>query len=162
MFRKNKEFPGRKIPRTLNGSFTVEAAVLIPLTILLMAAIILAAFYIHDRAVLQGNVCECAAAGANALTQSLQTQKMAQTKTQIKVGRLLGSRKLRGQISPGGDLAEAAWKAEYPIPGMAGNLFADSRISISVSWSQERFSAARKIRIIRGISRILKHKPTHS
>ena len=152
----NKTTLNKKNSRVLNGSFTVEAAVLIPLTVLLMAAIILAAFYIHDRAVLQGNACECAAAGANTLTQSLQAKEMARTKALIKAGRLLGSRNRSGLVSAGGERTEAAWTAEFPIPGMVGNLFADSRISISVSWHQERILAARKIRIIRGISRILK------
>ena len=151
--KKMCPFPAREI----KGSFTLEAAVLVPLTVLLMAAVILASFYIHDRAVLQGNACECTAAGANALTQPQQARAMSSAKSLIKAGRLLGSRNRGGQISAQGDHAETIWTAEYPIPGMVGSLFADRQIPISVSWSQEKIHAAGKIRIIRGISKILKN-----
>ena len=148
----------RSSSRKMKGSFTLEAAVLIPLTVLILAAILIASFYIHDTAVLQGNACECAAAGANALTLAQQEQRMDQTKNRIKAGRLLGSRNRSGRAGTQGEQAKAAWTAEYPIPGMGGNLFADRRIPIAVSWSQEQIRPVRKIRIIRGVSSIFKKK----
>lgn len=46
------------------GSFTVEAAVIVPMILLLIATTITVLFYWHDRCLLTGVVCEMATVGA--------------------------------------------------------------------------------------------------
>ena len=60
--RKHREEKGGQ--DAWKGSYTVEAAVILPLTALILAAVILAAFYIHDRSCMQGMACEIASAGS--------------------------------------------------------------------------------------------------
>ena len=69
---------------TWKGSYTVEAAVILPLTALILAAVILAAFYIHDRSCMQGMACEIASAGSNCITQEQRTKRVAQLRQEVK------------------------------------------------------------------------------
>lgn len=42
----------------MRGSYTIEAAVLLSMITFVLAALILTAFYLHDRSVCQSTACE--------------------------------------------------------------------------------------------------------
>lgn len=134
----------------LRGSYTVEAAVLLSVIAFVMAALILTAFYLHDRSVCQSAACEAATAGNNFFLQKDRSTAAAEVKKQFKKDRLLGSRALSENTSAGKKEVSAQWKAVYPIPGFVLKYFADSRLVIHASWICRNADPAGAIRKIRG------------
>ena len=52
------------------GSYTVEAALVFPIILFVLAALLILAFYVHDCGILQGFACETAVAGSNYITEN--------------------------------------------------------------------------------------------
>ena len=52
------------------GSYTVEAALVFPIILFVLAALLILAFYVHDCGILQGLACETAVAGSNYITEN--------------------------------------------------------------------------------------------
>ena len=94
----------------LQASLTVEACFVASLTVIVLTAFLFCAFYVHDRAVLQGLVCETASAGSNGLTAEERGQSIDCLKEKIVSSRFLGSRGLKGTARK----ETAGWK----LPGM--------------------------------------------
>jgi hypothetical protein len=137
------------------GSFTVEAALVVSVTIFVLAALIICAFFVHDRAVLQSAACEAAAAGSNFASAEDRSAAAASVKKRISAERLLGSRNLEGYAATGTKEATASWSASYPVPGFVMNYFADNQLPISVAWSCRIQDPADTIRKIRGAAELL-------
>ena len=134
---------------TWKGSYTVEAAVILPLTALILAAVILATFYIHDRSCMQGMACEIASAGSNCITQEQRTKRVAQLRQEVKQQRFLGSRNLAASAS------SAKLEASYPIPGMVARFFTKGSLPVKCSWKTKDIEPAKTIWQIRGVASIL-------
>ena len=137
------------------GSYTVEAAVILPLTVLILAAIILAAFYIHDRSTMHGIVCEIASSGSNSITQEQRTKRMEELRSRVKQQRFLGSRNLSVSASGGDTEIHAAIGGSYPIPGITARFFTKGTFSIQYSWKMKSAEPAKTIWQIRGVAGIL-------
>ena len=137
------------------GSYTVEAAVILPLTALILAAVILAAFYIHDRSCMQGIACEIASSGSNCITQEQRTRRVAQLRQEVKLQRFLGSRNLSASVSSGKTEVNAKLDASYPIPGMVARFFTKGSLPVQCSWKTKDVEPAKTIWQIRGVASIL-------
>ncbi len=139
----------------LKGSYTVEASILFCMIIFMLGAILLAAFYLHDRGVLQSSACEAAAAGENGYGQGERTGAAVKVKQQMSAGRLLGSRGLSGNLSVGDDTVTCSWRASFPVPGFAARYLSGGMLSADTSWSVRHIRPGREIRLIRGIGKLL-------
>lgn len=137
------------------GSYTVEASIVMAIVILVLAALIFAAFYMHDRAVLQGISCEIASAGRNAATQSERQKAMAALKNGFSSDRLLGSRQVSGQAEAGKKKVSSVWKGNFYFPGFVMKYFAGGHYTIHVSWNSEVVQPADTIRKIRGVRKLV-------
>ncbi|MCD8023088.1 MAG: hypothetical protein LUF30_08995 [Lachnospiraceae bacterium] len=137
------------------GSYTVEAAAVVSITILVLASLLIVSFYAHDRAVFQSYVCEIAATGSNYATEKERTSAVAFANAQVTASRFLGSSSLSGSASAGEDEVTASWSASYPVPGFAVAYLADGELSISASWTSEIVEPVETIRLIRGAQRII-------
>lgn len=147
----------RKQKREMHGlkaSYTVEAAILMPIVFFVLAALLIAAFYLHDRAVLQAAVCEIVSAGSNMAAEEDQKQAVSGLSKSLTEKRLMGSRNLSGQVKTG-ETVSAAWKCSYPVPGLAMRYLAGNKLTISVSWKSEKIRPADTIRKIRGFRELI-------
>ncbi len=137
------------------GSYTVEAAAVVSITILILASLLITAFYVHDRAVLQSIACENAVVGSSCATDSERIAAAASIKTQVNASRFLGSREISGSTNVGETAAESVWSAVYPVPGFAMKYLAGGELSVQASWSSQIAAPADLIRLIRGAGELL-------
>lgn len=149
--RQNKKWK----EKFYKGTYTVEAAILIPMILFVMVGLLTASFYLHDRAVLQAAVCEISSAGSNAMSDKEQKKAIDEAKKRIKEGRLMGSKNLSGKADGDQTKVSASYKAQYPVPGMAAVFYPQRNIQISVSWEKETVEAADMIRKIRGVRKLV-------
>ncbi|MCD8336780.1 MAG: hypothetical protein LUD18_05800 [Lachnospiraceae bacterium] len=137
------------------GSYTVEAAAVVSITIMVLASLILVSFYAHDRAVFQSIVCEIAAAGSNYATESERTSAVNAAKSQISASCFLGSSNLSGSAQAGEDEVTVSWSAGYPVPGFAAEYLAGGELTISASWTSQIADPTDTIRFIRGAEKLI-------
>lgn len=139
----------------LKGSYTVEAAVVISMTIFVLAALILCTFYLHDRATLQAIVCEAASVGSSFSTEKDRKEAMQGVVERINAGRFLGSRGLDGSAALGKRKATVLWNAKYPIPGFAARYLTEGELNIRKTWTCRILDPASTIRKIKGAGELL-------
>lgn len=139
----------------LRGSYTVEGAVVFSLVFFVLAACLIAAFYVHDRAVLQAVTCEAASVSTNFLTAKERSKAAAAVKKQLKQTRLLGSRQLSGNASAGSKTVTAAWSASYPVPGIVMRYLKGNRLKIQTQWNGTIRNPSETVRKIRGAGALL-------
>lgn len=140
---------------SLKGSYTVEAAIVVSVTFLVLASLIIAVFYLHDRAVFQGIVCEAASAGSNFMTDEERKEAAGAVGKRVVSSRFLGSRDISGNAAAGEKEATASWRAVYSVPGFAIKFIAGNRLPIQRTWTCRIFDPADSIRKIRGIGTLL-------
>ncbi|MCD7819837.1 MAG: hypothetical protein LUH07_12440 [Lachnospiraceae bacterium] len=141
--------------KSWKGSYTVEAAAVVSITFLVLASLVIGAFYVHDRAVLQSLVCEIAAAGSCFSEEDDRSDAVAAVKEQITASRFLGSRELSGNVSSGAAEVSVEWSASYPVPGFAMNYLAEGELAVTASWSSQIVDPAGFVRLIRGAGELL-------
>lgn len=139
----------------LKGSCTVEAAVVVTMTVCVLASLVLCAFYIHDRAVFQCAACEAASVGSGFATDSERRRAALGIVQELKGQRLLGSRSLSGNAATGSREVTAVWSAEYPVPGFAARYLGGDSLEIRTSWTCKILDPADAIRKIKGAGELL-------
>ena len=151
--------------KNLKGMFTVEAALLLPMIMIILAAMIIAAFYMHDAAVLQSVSCEIAAVGTHQLTEETSRKAVESLEKSINGSILLGSRNLQGESSVSMDfflanpMVTSSWSADYPVPGLMAGYFAGGSLHISKGRSYKKINPSRTIWVLNNtISTIAKIK----
>lgn len=136
------------------GSYTVEAALVLPIVLFVLAALLILAFYVHDRGVLQSLACETAVAGNNYITVSERKAAAEQVKHQAVSERLMGSKGSGGHAAFGKSEVYVRYTASYPVPGMVTRYLAGNQLQIAKSWQVHTVSPSDWIRKQRGIMRI--------
>lgn len=146
--RKNME-------NSWKGSYTVEAALVFSMTFFVLAALLITAFYVHDRAVLQAVTCEASSAATNFITKSERSTAAAQVEKQLKKKRFLGSRGISGKTAAGDREIIGSWSAVYPVPGMVRKYLSGSSLKIQTKWDSKILEPADTIRKIRDAGELL-------
>lgn len=139
----------------MKGSYTVEAAAVVTITLFVLASLILCTFYIHDRAVMQGLVCEAAAVGSSFATEEEREAALQEAVKGLTGERFLGSRELNGNATSSGKRVIVSWKAKYPLPGFAAKYLSQGELGIERSWTCRITDPAESIRIIKGAGELL-------
>lgn len=137
------------------GSYTVEAALVIPIVFLVLAALLIGTFYVHDRGVFQSMACETGASGSNFMTEGDRKKAVSSIKNQVKSSRFLGSKKISAAASAGEREVTALYTASYPIPGMVGRYSSGNHLPIQKGWNSQRMDPTRTIRLMRGAKRLI-------
>ncbi|MCD7884420.1 MAG: hypothetical protein LUI87_12060 [Lachnospiraceae bacterium] len=137
------------------GSYTVEAALVVSITFLVLASLVIGTFYLHDRVVFQSMVCEIASAGSACATESERKSAVSVLKGEVSASRFLGSRDISGSASVGENEVTASWSAGYPVPGFAMNYLAGNELPIEVSWTSKIVEPVDTIRLIRGAGELI-------
>ena len=134
-----------------SGSYTVEAAMVVPVVFFVLAALMVGAFYIHDRAVCQSIVCEIAACGSSFMTEAERKKAMKEAESQIRGERFLGSQELGGNSAMGSREIQVSWQGRYPVPGMVMKYLSGGSLSYQAKWDSRIVDPADTVRKIRGI-----------
>ena len=154
-YRKGRCTDGCMRDGCMKGSYTVEAAIVVTVTMFVLASLLIGTFYVHDRAVMQGLVCEAASAGSNFVTEEERKTAVQEVVKGINEERFLGSRGLNGNAASGSRSVTASWNAEYPVPGFAGRYLAQGSLDIKRSWTCKILNPADTIRKIKGVGELL-------
>lgn len=137
------------------GSYTVEAAAVIPLVFLVLAALLICAFYVHDSGVFQSMACEAGAVGSNFITEKERQKAVKEMRAQAKVSRFLGSRGISAAVSAGEQAVDASYQASYPVPGIVMRYLNRNRLSIRKSWHTDILDPAKTIWLVRGVKQLI-------
>ena len=137
------------------GSYTVEAAAVVSMTFLVLAALMMCTFFVHDRAVLQSMVCEAAAAGGNHMTQEERCEQSAAVTEELSEKRMLGSRRVSAGVQIGEESTAVKGTAAFPVPGLLAGWMSGSTWNLSCSWETRIYNPAEIIRKIRGAELVL-------
>ncbi|MCC8044044.1 MAG: hypothetical protein LIP12_00905 [Clostridiales bacterium] len=148
MSKKEKE-------KKWKGSYTVEAALVVSITFLVLASLVIGTFYLHDRAVFQCMVCEIASAGSSYATENERENAVSSLKMQVSASRFLGSKNLSGSASAGEKEIAASWTASFPVFGFAMQYLAGNELSIETSWTSKIIEPVDTIRLIRGAGELI-------
>lgn len=151
---KNKGIKKEKNEETtaLQGSFTVEAALLMAILLPVLVSVIYLSFCLHDRAVLQGISCEIGAMGSN-LRQEKKAEAMLNEKQRaLTENRLLGTKNIVKSLSVSDNRVSVTFSGSYPFPGLIMRLMGGNQLQIWRSWSRELYRPAKLIRKIRGLN----------
>lgn len=145
----------RRKEKDWKGSYTVEAAVILPLTVLILAAVLLTTFYIHDQSMAQGMVCEIAATAGNCRTEQERQEKAAQLRNGVTSSRFLGSRGVHVSVAVGKSEIHAACTAAYPVPGIAAQFLTKGEWKTDKSWQLKVTDPVKTIWQIRGVKGLI-------
>ncbi len=148
------EETGKKKMACLKGSYTVEAALVMSVTVFVLGALILLTFYLHDRAVAQSLVCEIATAGSTQENEKKCAEAAQKAAGGVSASRFLGSRALSKDVSAGEKKASARVGASFPVPGFAVQYFSGGELSIDASWESAVLSPSETIRLFRGLGEL--------
>lgn len=139
----------------MKGSYTVEAAVIVSLAMFVLASLMICTFYLHDRAVMQGLVCEAASVGSSFITEDERKAAVQNVVSELDGKRFLGSRALEGNAASSGKRISASWSAEYPVPGFAVKYLSKGSFAYDRSWTCRILNPADTIRKIKGAGELL-------
>ena len=145
----------QKYQKYLKGSYTVEASIVVTMTMVVLAALILCTLYIHDRAVMQALVCEAASVGSSFATDKERKEAAQEVAGRLNEERFLGSRKLEGSAATGSREVTVLWNAEYPVPGFAASYLTEGKFDIRKKWTCKILNPADTIRKIKGAGELL-------
>lgn len=141
----------KSIQSCWKGSYTVEAALVLPIVLFVLSALMILAFYVHDRGILQSLACETAVTGSNYITEEERKTAVERIKSQVSPARLMGSRGSSGHTAFGSSEVYAQYTAVYPVPGMAMRYLSGGQLKIAKSWRAEGINPSDWIRKQRSI-----------
>lgn len=129
----------------------MEAALVLPIVLFVLAAFLVLAFYVHDRGILQSLACETAVTGSNYITADERKAAAEQIRNQAVSTRFMGSRSSQGHAAFGSSEVYAQYTAVYPVPGIAVRYFSGGQLKIAKSWQVSMVSPSDWIRKQRGV-----------
>lgn len=138
---------------TIQGSYTIEAALLMGILLPVLVGIIYMGFFLHDRGFLQGAAHEAAVYAS--LHADDKTMDVAAAAKKLVLNRTLGIRAAEPDVETDEKRVQVSYEGSFQAPGMARSFFGASSIPVrsEVALTLERPS--KRIRKIRGIAKIV-------
>ncbi len=133
----------------LQASFTVELSLLMGLVLAMLIAILIAGFYVHDQACLQGTVCELTAMAGNLQLYKDRDSKMG-TCLEKRKQTVIWSKNTAGEYSVGEDSASASCHGSFAVPGMTAGLLLGGSVDTGAGWKHNLYHPADIIRTAKG------------
>ncbi|MCR5160778.1 MAG: hypothetical protein K6C06_03310 [Lachnospiraceae bacterium] len=141
--------------RALKGEFTAEAALLMAVILPVLAALLLAGFYIHDRTMMQGAACEIAAMGSNLRLYDDKEGALQERKNTLASQGSLWTEGIKGNCRVSEEAAAAEYTGSFPVPGITAGLLLRGKASMQASWNRKLYRHTDMIRIVRGIKYVV-------
>ena len=144
-----------EVSRTLRGEFTAEAALLMTIILPVLAALLLAGFYIHDRTMLQGAACEIAAMGSNLRLYDNSAGALQERENALAGQGSLWTTGIKGNFKVSEEACGADFGGSFPVPGIAAQLLLRGKTDMRADWSRKLYRHTDMIRIVRGIKYVV-------
>lgn len=133
----------------------MEAALIMTILLPVLVAIMYAGFYLHDRGVMQGAVCETAAMASN-LRLEQNREALLQKRIREKLEhRLLWTRLQETGAALGKKRVSVTCRGTFAVPGLIARLMSGNSLELEAVGKQELYQPADMIRKIRGAEYII-------
>ena len=142
----------RKNVKSVKGSYTIEASLLMGIILPLLVAIIYMGFFLHDKGLLLGAAYETAA--CMSLRADDKDFDGASAAGKLIKGRALGSTGLTASASAGEKQAQVTCSGNFRVPGMAAIFFGTNGINVTANISMNIERPSKRIRKIRSIAKV--------
>jgi len=141
---------GNRKRRGLSGSFTIEATVVIPITMLLLVTMIFTAFYVHNAVTV--TAVSCAALLENAADLDDNRESFCGSLEGILMQRLIGETQVSAAVSGGEDKRSAEVSAAFRIPlAMIDDLTQERTGSLSFRSDVSHLDGRKKLLLYKAI-----------
>lgn len=139
----------------ISASFTVEASLLMAVILPVLIGILLAGFYVHDQAFLQGAVCEVSGMGSSMALYADRDARMWQTLNKRTGKSMLWARGLNQSCSASKTMSQALISATFRFPGMVAAFFGRDRQALEEGATRKVYHPADLIRTFQGARDLL-------
>ena len=141
---------GNRKRQGFSGSFTIEAAVVIPMTMLLLVTVIFTAFYVHNAATITAVADAALLENASSLKEN--GDSFCGDLERILQQRLIGETQVQASISGGEDKRSAEVFAVFRIPlAMIDDLTQQRMGSLSFSGDVSHLNGRKKLLLYKAI-----------
>ena len=132
------------------ASFTVEASLLMGIILPVLIGILLAGFYVHDQAYLQGIACEVSGMGSSMALYSDREAQMQQTMKKRTGRSVLWVRGINRNSSVSKTSSRASVSASFRFPAVAAVFFGRETQALESSAVRKIYHPADLIRTFKG------------
>ena len=140
----------------LKAYFTVEASLLMGVILPVLFALLIAGFYVHDRACMQGAVCELCAMSSNLQVYYGEREGLLDTRASGLSGSVsLWARSRSYSASISEDAGEAYLAGSFPVSPGGADRFLGRQTAVEISWYRRIYHPADLIRKVRGVHALL-------
>lgn len=137
--------------KRLRASFTIETTLLMSVILPVLIALLMAGFYVHDRAKLQGAACELAARGCCLVLDEDRSSQLGKTANALSGGGTMWARSVRAQVSADEEAVSASAQGSFPFPGFTEALLSQGSETVTGSCDRKICHSAKLIRKVRGL-----------
>ena len=137
--------------RKENAFITLEAALLMGVILPTLIALLIAGFYVHDKALLQAGAKELTALAGCMRLEDTKDARLEKELENMRSGRLVWGRSLQGHISAGEESAEASISGSFPVPGLIMRILSGGKLKLAAESSRKIWHPAGLIWKIRGV-----------
>lgn len=150
---------GIRFMRKEEGYFTVEAALILPVVLLIFTTVLFLSFYIYDRCILEQSAYGAALRGSTNYYQRNEEAYMAAKRGAISLteGKLVAASSLENEVTVTERSVTVSYRCIVNMPFLSwlSNFTGDAGFTISVAKEVPRSRQVRLIRIFRKSNRLL-------
>ena len=148
LFQRNKE-------KKLKGSFTIEATLLMSFILPMLIALLMAGFYVHDRALLQGIACEAAARGNCLAMENGSASAVRKTIQERIPPGLMWAGNTGKQFQADEEQIHVSLSGTFRFPGFSSFLLPGGNRPVNGEWERTVYHPAKLIRKVRGAKALI-------
>ena len=149
---KEEKMRGRT---TQKAQITVEAALLMTLIIPLLVGVLLAGFYVHDRAFLQAVCTEVSAAGSNLLLYDDRQQTLDAISKRRSKGSMMWTKNASVQHTADETVSDASSEGTFTVPGLVTDVFGLQLPAVRAEWKKNIYHPAELIWTVRSVKYVV-------
>ena len=136
--------------KRLRASFTIETTLLMSVILPVLIALLMAGFYVHDRAKLQGAACELAARGCCLVLNEDRSSQLGKSANALSDG-TMWARGIHAQASADEETVTASAQGSFPFPGFTEAFLRQGSETVTGSCDRKICHSAKLIRKVRGM-----------
>ncbi len=150
---KNRSAPNLPAPVCLfiNGSFTVEASLIMTLLLPVLLSILYLGFCDHDKGILMGSACEITATADNMQWKSSPGKGLDKKASLLAKNHVLCTRDLKTHVSVSEDSVQVSYTGSVSLPGILPHFFGKERVNTDQKRERRLLHPSDTIRKIRGL-----------
>ena len=140
--------------RSLSGYFTIEATLLMMIILPVMTGLIIAGFFVHDRARFQAAACETAARGSCLVIDRQQNAIVGRAASALRSGSMWAGNAY-SSASASEDNVSASFGGDFHFPGFSSQYLPGNGLTCNGNWERTIYHPAKLIRKVRGVKALI-------